>query len=399
MNFVIDWLSFYLIEQPEEESGNKQVRMTRHLSGDEYEKSELREFLDGEFARIAKRKAEMNPKSEASPTKLGRFVIEEGHPLEANPNYALLNRLLQAVTVGESKQPSQELVQSYLRTSQVRGGVLIVVRTRLETLDEPFVFILKCDFEQKTAVITDEHSLISNVQMAINAKNMKSLMYPNMIETGMNDPYHVKIHQFSHARYFEEFLRFVEYPQTVTQLISEEVLTLARQHIELVYPEASEERQRAEEEIELIAASPKRELAEKWDHETVMEAAQILTDRQPEIELKCKLDHMQVKALLADYGNNFHIAKVNGRYVILLDGDFLQFERGVSPVEFLKPKDLHEIVRELESRQPGPGYAQSYAPTVSEKPPWNDADAGPGKPAQGIPTNRQTPPDDTLPWD
>lgn len=109
-------------------------------------------------------------------------MIEEGHPLEANPNYALLNRLLQAVTVGESKQPSQELVQSYLRTSQVRGGVLIVVRTRLETLDEPFVFILKCDFEQKTAVITDEHSLISNVQMAINAKNMKSLMYPNMIE-------------------------------------------------------------------------------------------------------------------------------------------------------------------------------------------------------------------------
>ncbi|USG68076.1 DUF3900 domain-containing protein [Brevibacillus ruminantium] len=379
MNFIIDWLSFSLIDQQEEESGTKRVRMTRHLSADEYVKSELRDFLDGEFARIAKRKTELNPKSEASPTKLGQFVIEAGHPLDANPNYALLQRLLRAETVGESHEPTQEIIHSYLRTSQVRGGVLIIVRTRLETLNEPYVFILKCDFEQKTAVITDEQSLIANVQMAINAKNMKSLMYPHMIEMGMNDPYHVKIHQFSHARYFEEFLRFVEYPQTLTQIVSEEVLTLARQHIDLTYPEASEERMRAEEEIELIAASPKRELTERWDHETVMEAAQIITDKQPEIELKCKLDHMQVKALLADYGKNFYIAKVNGRYVLLLDGDFLQFERGVSPVEFLKPQDIHEIIRELETRQPGMGGPQHAPAAPTERPPWEDHETSGGQ--------------------
>lgn len=371
MNFIIDWLSFYLIEQPEEEDGIKQVRMTRYLGHDEYQRSELRDFLDGEFARIAKRKVEMNPKTDGTPTKLGQFILEPGHPLDSNPNYALLNRLLAAETPSESREPCQELIQSYLRTSQVRGGVLIVVRTRLELLDERYVFILKCDFEQKTAVITDEKSLISNVRMAINAKNMKSLMYPYMIESGMNDPYHVKIHQFSHARYFEEFLRFIEYPQTVTQIVSDEVISLARQHIEYTYPEESEERVREVEAIELIAASPKRELSEKWEHETVMEAMQIITDRQPEVELKFKLDHMQIRTLLADYGSTLHIAKVNGRYVVILEGEQLQFERGVSPVEFAKPKSLAEIVQEIESRS-------SYSPRMA---------AMPGEP------------DDTPPWE
>lgn len=372
MKFNIDWLSFYLIEQPENEDSPKQVRMTRYLSHDDYEKSELHDFLDGEFARIAKRKVELNPKSEGSPTKLGQFVLEPGHPLESNPNYALLSRMLSAETTGESKEPCQELVQSYLRTSQVRGGVLIIVRTRLDLLDERYLFILKCDFEQKTAVITDEKSLIANVQMAINAKNMKSLMYPYMIESGMNDPYHVKIHQFSHAKYFEEFLRFIEYPQTITQMISEEVISLARQHIEYSYPEQTEERQREEEAIEIMAASPKRELSEKWEHETVMEAMQIITDRQPEVELKFKLDHMQVRTLLADYGSSLHIAKVNGRYLVLLEGEMLQFERGVSPVEFVKPKALSEIVQEIEGR--GPASRQPEPPTKrsddEEIPPW-----------------------------
>ncbi|MCK9912763.1 DUF3898 domain-containing protein, partial [Microbacteriaceae bacterium K1510] len=80
----------------------------------------------------------------------------------------------------------------------------------------------------------------------------------------------------------------------------QEVLTLARQHIEYTYPEETEERQREEEQIEIIAASPKRELTEKWEHETVMEAMQIITERQPEVELKFKLDHLQIRAMLAD---------------------------------------------------------------------------------------------------
>jgi len=370
MNFSIQWLSFYVIEAAEGEAGTKQVRMSRHLSHDEYHESELRPFLEGEFERIAKRKVEIHPKSEGSPTKLGRFLIEEGHPLESNPNYALLQRLLAAPYGEEAKRSCQDLVQLYLRTSQVRGGVLLIVNTKLESLDDRYLFVLKCDFEQKTAVITDERSLIANVQMAINARNMKSIMYPHMMEPGMNDAYHVKIHQFSHARYFEEFLRFIEYPQTVSQIVAQEVISLAKQHLEYVYPEVTDERQREEEEIELIAASPKRELAEKWEHETVLEATQIITERQPEVELRFKLDHMQLRTLLADYGSQLHIAKVNGRYLVLLEGESLQFERGVSPVEFVKPKELHEIVREIEERSRRAAMPVPAAPDPDDAPPW-----------------------------
>lgn len=354
MKFFVEWLVFYVMEPDQNDQGSKQIRMTKALSHEDYVDSELHSFLDGEFAKIAKRKVEQTPKSEGSPTKLGQFVVAEGHTVESNPNYVMLHKLLAANDKDEAKELSQELLQMYLRTPQVRSGVLIIVKAKLEKYDDSFLFLLKCDFEQKTAVITDERTLISNVQMAINAKNMKAILYPHLIEPGMIDWYQVKIHQFSHARYFEEFLRFIEYPQTVYDLVSQEVVSLARQHIEMSYPEPEqmEERVREEEALEIIAASPKRELTERWEHETVMEAMQIITERQPEVELKFKLDHMQIRALLSDYGTQVHVAKLeNGRYVVLLEGDSLQFDKGVSPIEFLRPKSLPEIVQEMEQRQ------------------------------------------------
>jgi hypothetical protein len=370
MNFLIDCVSFYLIEQQEEENGPKRVRLGRTLSGEEYQQSELRPFLEGEFSRIAKRKAEQHPRSEGSPTKLGQFVIEEGFTLDSNPNYALFQRARQAATPDEFAAACEPFVQSYLRTSQVRSGVLLFVKAVLERYEDRFLFILKCDFEQKTAVITDEKSLIANVNMAINAKNMKSILYPHLIEPGMVDEYHVKIHQFSHARYFEEFLKYIQYPETASEIVSREVVSLARQYIEQTFPDEPEERQREEEAVELMAASPKRTLAEKWDHETVMEAAQIIAESQPQLELKLKLDHMSVKTLLADYGTQIHIAKSNGRYLILLEGEMLEFERGVSPVEFLKPKQLHEIVRELEQRSQTAAAAERPIDEPEDSPPW-----------------------------
>lgn len=360
MNFEIEWLHFSVLEAIEGDAASKQIRMQKLLSGDEYRKSELRSFLDGEFTRIAKRKAEPNPRNESSPTKIGQFVIVEGHALDSNPNYAHFQHLLGASTSDSVTRHCREMIQAYLRTSQVRGGVLLIVKTKLEHFDDGFLFLLKCDFEQKTAVITDERSLINNVQMAINAKNMKSIMFPLLIEAGLVDPYHVKIHQFSHARYFEEFLKYIDYPQTVTELISQEVISLARQHIEMMHPEETQERRQEEEAIELMAASPKRELAERWEHETVLEAAQMITDLQPEIELKFKLDHIQIRSLLADYGTRIHIGKVNGSYVVLLEGDTLTFEKGMSPVEFLKPKELEQIVNALKQ----PRHQQD------DTPPW-----------------------------
>lgn len=371
MNFIIEWLSFYLLEQSDSDTNNKQVSLSKLLTQYDYERSELKEFLDGEFSKIAKRKVELNPKSDGSPTKIGQFIVEAGHPLDSNPTYGMFQRLLQAETTEAIHSAAQEMLHMYLRTSQVRGGVLLFVKARLDKFDDHFLFILKCDFEQKTAVITDDNSLIANVNMAINAKNMKSILYPHLIEPGMVDWYHVKIHQFSHSRYFEEFLKFIEYPETVHDVMSREVLSLARQHVEMAYPEPSEERMREEEELERIAASPKRELAEKWDHQTVLEAANWFTEQQPEIELKLKLDHIQIRALLADYGSKVHIAKANGRYFVLLEGDAIQFEKGCSPVEFLKPQALHEVLEAIQAQPSSP----IYSPTVTDKqdddtPPW-----------------------------
>ncbi|WP_232699424.1 DUF3900 domain-containing protein [Brevibacillus daliensis] len=374
MNFIVEWVSFFVLEQIENEA-NKQLKIAKVLNRDEYEQSELKAFLEGEFKRIAKRKVDRNPLHDAGGTKLGQFILEPGHPLDSNPNYGQFKRLLQAVTKDEIRTRSNEILQAYLKTPQVRAGVLLFVKARLEKLEDDFLFILKCDFEQKTAVITDEKSLLSNLEMAIHAKNMKSVMFPFMEEEGMTDPYYVKIHQFSHARYFEEFLRAIEYPQTITEIVSQEVISLAKQHIEMVYPEDSPERQQEEEAIELIAASPKRELSEKWEHETVMEAMHIITDQQPEIEIKFKLDHMLVKAMLSDYGSQLHIAKIKGRYVVVLEGEGLEFEKGFSPIEFLKPKALHELVTEIEQRateaamnpgindrvQPGEGNETSFS--------------------------------------
>ena len=87
MNFSIEWLTFYLLEQSESDTNHKRVTLSKMLTQYEYERSELKEFLDGEFTKIAKRKAEVNPKSDGTPTKIGQFIVEAGHPLDSNPTY------------------------------------------------------------------------------------------------------------------------------------------------------------------------------------------------------------------------------------------------------------------------------------------------------------------------
>lgn len=81
---------------------------------------------------------------------------------------------------------SEPLVYTYLDTSAVRGGVFLIAQAKLRKyFDDPFVFVMKCDFEPKVASISDESTLIRNVEMAITTKNMKSIQYPYMPEEGM----------------------------------------------------------------------------------------------------------------------------------------------------------------------------------------------------------------------
>ncbi len=352
MDFDIQYLSFSIINiDGNGEHANKSYKQVATLDEYKYSESALKPFLDGELMRITKRKVERHPKSEQVPTKLGRFVVEPGYDLASNPNYNLFNRIRSAGHIDDFSKASRELIQTYTDTTAVRGGVLIIATAKLNKyFDEPFVFVMKCDFEQKVASITDEKTLINNVEMAITTKNMKSIQYPYMPEEGMLELGELKIHQASHARYFEDFLKGVTYEKSMPEIVKAQVVDLMYEEIDNVFTEPSEERVQAETDLEVWATSPKRELQEKWTEEQVIEATTRIVEHAPEIELKLKLDHMSVKGLLSDFGDSIHIAKVNGRYVVLLEGDMFQFERNVSPVEFLKPAELHDIVEKISKR-------------------------------------------------
>jgi hypothetical protein len=346
MNFKVQFVSFFVIQAEGESSRTYKHYQT--LDESDYEESPLQQFLDGEFARIAKRKAERNPRAEQVPTKIGRFVVEPGFELESNPNYNLFARIRYATNKQDFLNVSDELLGAYLHTSSVRGGAFIVASATLtKYFDEPFVFVMKCDFEPKIARITDEKSLLHQVEMAINAKNMKSIQYPYMPEEGMLEEAELKIHQASHARYFEDFLKFVEYEQSMPEILHSQVLGVVQQHMEREWQENPEVREQDERDLELWAASEQRELQEKWTPIQVMEAASYLVEHKPDLEMKFKVDHVTVKGQLADYGRKIHIAKLGERVFVLVEGESLIFEKGVSPVELLKPEDLHSLIERI----------------------------------------------------
>ncbi|MFH5184517.1 DUF3900 domain-containing protein [Paenibacillus sp. TAB 01] len=352
MKFDVEYISFFVIQvDGEEGQGGKRCKHYQTLDGEDYAESELSTFLGGEFSKIAKRKAERNPKAEQVPTKIGMFVVEPGYDLDSNPNYNMLARLRIAETQDEYTEHAEALVQAYMDTSAIRGGAMFVVRAKhAQLFDEPFLFVLKCDFEQKIARITDERSLLNQVEMAINAKNMKSIMYPHMPEEGMLEVRELKIHQSSHARYFEDFLKYVEYEKSMPEIMNEQVMGFVHQFIEEVYEDNTEEREKETEAMELWACSEQRELQEKWTPVQVMEASSFLIEQKPDIEMKFKLDSISVRALLADFGDRLHIAKLGDKYVVVLEGDGLSFDKGISPVELLHPEPLEEIIDRIRQK-------------------------------------------------
>ncbi|KIL36602.1 hypothetical protein SD71_06150 [Cohnella kolymensis] len=343
-------LFFVIRSEGTDPDGPKKYKHYQTLTHEEYQDSELRTFLDSEFKRIAKRKAEVNPAAEQVPTKIGRFIVEPGHELTSNPNYNLFQRLRTAADKNEFHHSADDLLRIYMDTNAVRGGAFILALGKLnELFDEPFLFLLKCDFESNIARISDEKSLISHVEMAISARNIKSIQYPHMPEEGMLEEWELKIHQASHARYFEEFLKYVTYEKSKPEIVNEQVMGLVHQFMEDKWQDSQvEERRQEEQQLEVWAASEKRELQEKWAHEHVLEAAAQIIEHQPELELKFKLGDVAVKGLMADYGESIHIARMNGRYVVLIEGESFQFDRGVSPIELLHPEDLGDVLRRME---------------------------------------------------
>lgn len=353
MDFKINFLSFYVIQvEGKEEQASKQYKHFQTLDTEEYEESSIKGFLDGEFKKIVKRKVERHPKAEQVPTKLGYFIVEPGHALDSNPNYNLFHRTRFATTKEEFEENSEQFINAYLDTAAVRGGAFLVVSAvPRKYFDHAFVFILKCDFEPKVASISDESTLIRHVEMAITTKNMKSIQYPYMPEEGMVEESELVIHQASHARYFEDFLKFIDYNEPMPEIMKTQVMDMVREHVSETLEAESVELEQFESDMELWATSEKRELQERLDTHQVMEAAAHIVEHTPDAELKMKLGETEIKGLLADFGENIHLAKVNGRYVALIEAESILFEKGASPIEFHKPGDLHGIIEKINSKK------------------------------------------------
>lgn len=66
--------------------------------------------------------------------------------------------------------------------------------------------------------------------------------------------------------------------------------------------------------------------------------------------MQFKLDQLNVKGKLEDFGKNIHFAKLGDRYVVLLEGNDLQFDHHLSPVELLKPDKIEEVLNRVKNR-------------------------------------------------
>lgn len=345
LEFDINFLSFYLIEIKDEDKRYKHFQTLDQVG---YEESPLKLFLDGELAKISNRKVERHAKSIGPPTKIGHFIVEPGHERTSNPNYNLFHKVRFSQSKEEFRQATDQIAQMYIDTSAVRGGALLIASAKLSKyFDDPFLFIMKCDFEPKVANITDEATLIHHVEMAITTKNMKSIQYPYMPEVGIMDDTEIKVHQSSHARYFEDFLKFVDYEKSMPEIVKTQVVGMVQEHINETFPEESEERDKFIGAVEDWAAAPRREIQERLTTEQVVEASAQIVQNAPEVELKMKLDHISIKGLLSDFGDVLHLAKVNGRYVLVVEADSIHFEKGFSPIEFHKPDDLADVIQQI----------------------------------------------------
>jgi hypothetical protein len=125
MDYQIQYLSFFVIQvEGKGEQADKRYKHFQTMNEQEYDDSSLKEFLDGEFAKIVKRKVERHPKADEVPTKIGYFVVEEGHDLTSNPNYNLFNRTRCAESKEDFHEQGENFVNTYLNTSAVRGRAL-----------------------------------------------------------------------------------------------------------------------------------------------------------------------------------------------------------------------------------------------------------------------------------
>lgn len=120
-----------------------------------------------------------------------------------------------------------------------------------------------------------------------------------------------------------------------------QVIHMVQEHVTELFEDESEKLMQFEKEMEIWKASEKREIQECLSTHQVVEAAAQIVEHTP---LRMKVGSTSVKGYLVNFGDTIHLGKINGKYVLLLETDSIVFEKGVSPIEFHKPDDLHEII-------------------------------------------------------
>ena len=119
-----------------------------------------------------------------------------------------------------------------------------------------------------------------------------------MPEEGMVEESELVIHQASHARYFEDFLKFIDYNKPMPEIMKTQVMDMVREHVNETFEAESvelEQLEQFESDMKLWATSEKRELQERLDKHQVMEVAAHIVEHTPDAELKMELGEKEVK--------------------------------------------------------------------------------------------------------
>jgi len=124
---------------------------------------------------------------------------------------------------------------------------------------------------------------------------MKSFQYSYMPEEGMYEESELVIHQASHTRYFEDFLKFIDYNKLMPEIMKTQVMDMVREHVSETFEAESVELEQFELDMKLWATSEKRELQERLDKYQVIEVAAHIVEHTPDAELKMKLGETEVK--------------------------------------------------------------------------------------------------------
>ncbi len=167
----------------------------------------------------------------------------------------------------------------------------------------------------------------------------------------MIEPGELKIHQASHARYFEDFLKFVDYGESMPEIMKAQVMNMVQEHVHETFADNSEELQQFEQAMEVWEASEKREIQERLDTHQVIEATAQIVEHTPDAKRRMTIGNTSVKGLLSDFGENVHLGKINRRYVLLVDAESIVFEKGVSSIEFYKPDDVMAILERIRQKE------------------------------------------------